>query len=78
MLYFTHLASSKCVQNNIVDVGDISLYSHISFYLLSPCSSQQKSAPSWVSDNSELAMSAAFQKVYIVQIEMFVVVVLVL
>ena len=37
MLYFTHLAPSKCVQNNIVYRGDTPLFSHINVYLVSPC-----------------------------------------
>ena len=71
MLYFTHLAPLKCVQNNTVDVGDIPLYNHISFYLLSPCSSQQMSSKVGQAKIGEIAMLAAFQKVYIVQIEIF-------
>ena len=37
LLSFTHLAPLKSVQNNIVDVGDTPLQSHVSFYLVSPC-----------------------------------------
>ena len=32
MLYFTHLAPSKCLQNNTVDAGDINLWKYIVNY----------------------------------------------
>ena len=37
MLYFTHLAPSKCVQNNTVYRGDTPLFSPIKVHLVSPC-----------------------------------------